>query len=117
MDAVRSKETILDSLPETVFVEGISKIEVGVAVVDAERSRGHAELVRWFEVFKDHAPRTIISRATPMALVDDHQIKEVGQELLEEARTSIGLRECLVDCEVHLAALDDLARLDLVARI
>ena len=55
--------------------------------------------------------------AAAMALVDDDEVEEVRRELLEEPGAALVLGKRLVDREVHLAALDDLAGLDLVAGI
>src|SRR5688572_3448578 len=53
VDSIRSEETVLDSLPQTVLVDGVAEIEVCIAIVVAQRSGGHAQLEGWFEVLED----------------------------------------------------------------
>ena len=95
----------------------VAEVEVRVAVVVAQRRGGHAELIRGLEVFEDLPPATVVARAAAMALVHDDEVEEVRRERLEQPWPPLVLGERLVDGEVHLAALDDLAGLDLVPGI
>ena len=52
-----------------------------------------------------------------MALVHDDEVEEVAGVFLVEAGTVLVFGDGLIDREIHLAALDDLAVLDLVAGI
>ncbi len=117
MHAVRREEAVVDALPQAVFVDRIAEIAVGVAVVLAQRRGRHAELVGRLEVFEDLAPGAVIARAAAMALVDDDQVEEIGRDMLEKAGAALVLGERLIDGEIHLPALDDLAAFDLVARV
>ena len=117
MDAVRGEEAVVDALPQAVRVERVAEVEVGVAVVLAQRRGGHAELVGRLEVLEDLAPVALVAGAAAVALVDDDEVEEVGRVLAVEARPALVLGDGLVDGEVHLAALDRLAVLDLVARV
>ncbi len=52
-----------------------------------------------------------------MTLIHDDQIKEVWAERFEKTNTALVLRERLIDGEVHLSALYDLAGFDLAPRV
>ena len=52
-----------------------------------------------------------------MALVHDDEVEEVGGKGPEEPHAALVLGERLVDAEIHLPALDNLARFDLAPRI
>jgi hypothetical protein len=52
-----------------------------------------------------------------MTFIDNHKVKKVGGERLEKARPALVFGKRLVDREIHLAALDDFARLDLVSGV
>ena len=56
MHAVGRQEAVVDALPQAVGVNRVAEIEVGVAVVVAQRRRRHAELIGRLEVFEDLAP-------------------------------------------------------------
>src|SRR5665213_1864744 len=117
MDAIWGEEAIFDSLAKAVFVDRVAKVPVTVAIVVAQRGRGHAELYCWLEVFQNRAPGTVVSRASPVALIHDDQVEEIRGELIEESGAPIVFRERLIDGEVHLAALEDLTRIYLGARV
>ena len=109
MHAVGREEAVVDALPQAVGVDRVAEVEVGVAVVVAQRRRGHAELVGRLEVFEDLAPVALVARAAAVALVHDDEVEEVGRVLAEQAGAALVLGDRLVDGEVHLPALDDLA--------
>src|SRR5206468_2049540 len=69
------------------------------------------------EVLQDLAPVALVLRAAPVALVHDDQVEEVARILLIQTRPPFIPRDGLVSGEVHLAAVDRLAVLDLVARV
>ncbi len=117
MHPVRREEAVVDALPEAVFVDRIAEVPVRVAGLVAQGRGRHAELEGRLEVFEDGAPRAGVARAAAVALVHDHQVEEVGGKRPEEPGAPLILGERLVDPEVDLAALDDLARLDLVSRV
>ena len=117
VDAVRSKETILDALAQGVLVDRIAEIQIGVTVVLAQRGGRHAELICWLEPFEDFPPVGIITGAAAMTFVHDHQIEKVAGELLVK-RGTVGIaRKSLIDREIHLPAFHHLTGLDLVAGI
>ena len=117
MHAVGREESVLDALAQTVGVDRVAEVAVGVAVVLAQRRRRHAELIGRLEVFKDLAPVALVAGAAAMALVDDDQVEEVGRVLRCTGRARLVLGDGLVDGEVHLAALVHLAVLDLPAGV
>ena len=81
MDAVRGEEAVVDALAQAVCVDRIAEIEVGVAVVVAQRRGGHAELEGGLEVFEDLAPGAVVARAAAVALVHDDQVEEVRRDI------------------------------------
>ena len=117
MHAVGREEAVVDALPQAVRVDRVAEVAVGVAVVVAQRRGGHAELVGGLEVLEDLAPVALVAGAAAVALVDDDQVEEVGREFPVQAGAALVLGDGLVDGEVHLAALDDLAGLDLAAGV
>ena len=117
MDAVGGEEAVVDALAQAVGVDRVAEVVVGVAVVLAQRRRGHADLEGGLEVFEDLAPVALVAGAAAVALVDDDQVEEVGRVLAVEARAALVLGDRLVDGEVHLAALDGLAACDLPAGV
>jgi len=79
---------------------------------------GVAVMPSWnagFEVIEDHAPRAVVAGAAAMAFVHDDEVEEVRRVCSKESGTTLVIGESLVDREIHLAALHDLARFDLVA--
>lgn len=68
-------------------------------------------------MLKDDAPRTIVSRAAPMAFIDDDEVKEIRRIVPEKPRAALLLCQRLIDGKIHLPALNDLAGFDLVARV
>ena len=117
MHTIGGEEAIIDSLTQTVLVNGVSEVEIGVAVIIAQRRRRHAQLKGRLEMLKDRAPGTVITRAATMAFVHDDKVKEVRRVISEQAFTALILGERLIDGKIHLAAEDDFAGGDLVARI
>ena len=80
MHAIGREEAVVDALPQAVLVDRIAEVEVGVAVVVAQRRRGHAELIGGLEVFEDGAPRAVVAGAAAVAFIDDDQVEEVGRD-------------------------------------
>ena len=56
MHAVGREKAVVDALAQAVFVDRVAEIDVGVAVVLAQRRRRHAELVGGLEILEDLAP-------------------------------------------------------------
>jgi len=117
MHPVGREEAVVDPLSETVLVDRVPEVQIGVAGLLAQRRGGHPELDRRLEVLQDDPPGTLVPRAPAVALVHDDEVEEVGREGPEEPHAALVLGERLVDPEVHLPALDPLARLDLAPRI
>ena len=69
MDAIRREETVVNALPQTVSVNWVAKIKVGVAVVISQRRGRHAKLICGRKVFEDVTPVGIFLGATAMTLV------------------------------------------------
>ena len=95
----------------------VAEVAVGVAVVVAQRRGRHAELHSGREVFENLAPGARVAGAAAVTLVDDDEVEEVRRERLEQADAPLILGQRLIEGEIHLAALDDLAGLDLIAGI
>src|SRR5262245_51062164 len=87
VDAIRCEETVINALLEAVLIDRVAEIQIGVAVLIAQRRRGHAELIGGREVFENFAPVGIVLRAAAMTLVHDDEIEEIGSELLVKAGT------------------------------
>ena len=117
MHAVRREEAVVDALAQTVFVDRIAEVEVGVAVIFAQRRRGHAELIGGLEVFEDLPPGAVVPRAAAMTFVDDDEVEEVGRKVFEKPGATLVLGEGLIDGEIHFAAFDDFAGFDFVAGV
>jgi len=66
---------------------------------------------------EDDPPGAVIAGAPAVAFVDDDKVKEIPWVGLEDPLAPLVLGERLVEGEVDLAALYDLARFDLQARI
>src|SRR5258707_7878651 len=66
MDAVGRKESIVDALPQAVFVNRISKKEVSIAIIFTQRRGRHAELIGRLKVIENDPPRTIVARTSSM---------------------------------------------------
>ena len=58
MHPVGREEAVVDPLPQAVLVDRVAEVEVGVAVVLAQRRGGHAELERRLEVVEDRRARS-----------------------------------------------------------
>src|SRR5437762_14280814 len=56
VDSIRRKKTVFDPLPQTVFVDWITEVEVRVASFVAQRCGCHAKLIGRLEVFENLAP-------------------------------------------------------------
>ena len=78
MHAVGGEKAVLDPLLEAVGVERFPEVAVGVAVILAQRRRGHPQLVGRFKVVENLSPVALIAGAASVALVHHDQIKEVA---------------------------------------
>lgn len=117
MHTIRSEEAVFNSLLETVGVDRVAEVAVGITVVFAQRCGGHAELVRRFEVLEDLTPVALVTRASAVALINDDEVEEVGRKAFVQAWSAFVFCDRLVDCEVHLSALADAPTLNLEACI
>jgi len=102
---------------QTVGVEGIAKVTVGVPVVFAKRRRRHAKLVRGLEELEDLTPVAFVSGAATVTLIHNNEVEKVRTKLLVKTRTPLVLGDGLVDGKIHFAPFVDLAVFDLPARI
>ena len=75
---VRGQETVLDALAETVSVDGIAEILIGIDVVMAQGRGGHTQLRGRLKIFEDLPPIAIVAGTAPVAFIDDDQVEEVG---------------------------------------
>ena len=117
VDAVGGEEAVLDTLAQGVDVDRLAEVGVGVHVRVALGRGGHPELEGGLEVVQDLPPGALVSGATPVALVHDDQVEEVGRILTVEPRAAFVLGDRLVDGEIHLPPLADFAVGDLEPRI
>jgi hypothetical protein len=65
------EKPVINSLPQTVSVDWITKISVAVPILFAQWRGGHTKLIGWLEVFKDFAPITFIAGAAAVTFVND----------------------------------------------
>src|SRR5207302_5330870 len=77
MNAIRCKKAVFDALAQTVLVNWIAEIKIGVAIVLTQWRGRHPELGSGAEVFEDLAPITFIPGAAAVTLIDDDQVEEV----------------------------------------
>src|SRR4029079_18744233 len=117
VDAVRSKEAVLNALLEAVRVNRVAKIKVRVAVLVSQRRGGHAELIGGLEPFENFAPIGFFPGGSAMTLVHDDQVEEVAREFLVETWAPLVPGNGLIGGEVECAAQDCNAALDFVPGI
>src|SRR6266702_3731931 len=106
---VRCQEAVINALAEAVGVDGIAEVAVGIDIVNALRSCGHAKLIGRFKVIQYLTPVAVIGCTTAMAFIDDHQVKEVGSILAIETRAVRIFSDSLVDSEVYFTRCVDLS--------
>ena len=104
MDLVRGKKAIFDPLPKRISVDRVSKVGVRVPRLISEGRRRHAELIGRLKIVEDRAPRAVVARAAAMALIDNHQVEEIGRERLEQANPPLVLGQRLIDGKIHFAS-------------
>ena len=75
--AVGGEEAVLDALAQAVLVDRVAEVEIGVAVVLAQRGGGHAELKGRLEVVEDLPPVGVVPGAAAVAFVHDDEVEEV----------------------------------------
>ena len=78
MHPVGRQKAVIDALPEAVFVERVAEVQIGVAIVRAQRGGGHSQLTGRLEVIENPTPGTVVTGAATVALVHDNQIEEFG---------------------------------------
>src|SRR5438445_206274 len=111
MNAVWREEPIVDALAETILVNRIAEVTVCVAVVVAERRGRHSKLVCRLKVIEDLPPVGLVVCAPTMALVHNDKVEEIGAEVPVETWTPFVAGKDLIEGEIYLSALDDLATL------
>ncbi len=117
MDAVRREEAVVNALAQAVGINRVAEVEVGIAVLIAQGSGGHAQLIGRLEIFEDFAPVRVFLGAAAMALVHDNEIEEIRREFFVQAGAVGIFGDGLVSGEIEFAAEDGDAALDLVARV
>ena len=117
MDAVGGEEAVVNALLETVGVNGVAEVEVGVAVFVTQGGSGHAKLVGRLEPFEDLAPVGFFPGAAAVTFVHDDQVEEVAGEFLVKAGAALVLGDGLVGGKIEFAAQRHHAALDLVPGI
>lgn len=86
MHPIGSQKTVIDARTQTVRVDGITKITIGIAVVLPLRGGRHPDLERRLKIAQDFTPVAVVARTAPVTLVNDNQIKKVPREFLVEPR-------------------------------
>ena len=119
MNAIRREESIFDSLSKTVLMPYKSgcRNRVCVAGFLPQRCSRHSELDRWFEVFEDHPPCTVIAGAAAMAFIDNDKVKKIRRVRFEQTGPAFIFGQSLINGKVHLPAFDYFAGLDFVSRV
>jgi hypothetical protein len=56
MNPVWREEAVLNALAKAIFVKRIAKILIGIAIVVAQRCRGHSQLIGRLEVAQNRSP-------------------------------------------------------------
>src|SRR5207244_11286750 len=116
MHSVWSQKAVLAALFQSIGVQRIAEVCVGVFVILPQRRRCHAHLKCRLEVFQDLAPVAFVPRATAVALVHDDEVKEVACKLSVKSWPPLVSRNRLVSRKIHLAAFDHLP-FDLPTRV
>lgn len=101
------EEAIGDALRQTIFINGIAEVAVGVGVVLAFWCSSHADLVSLIKPLKDFSPIAIIAGAAAMALIDNNQVKEIFGIVLVDAFPDLTASDRLIDREIDVTALAD----------
>src|SRR5262249_50692326 len=68
-------------------------------------------------MLEDDSPGAVIAGAAAVAFVDNDKVEKILGVIAEQSFAALIFGERLVDGKIHLAALDELAGFDLVARI
>ena len=117
VNSIRRQKTILDTLTQTVGVDRVAEVSIGIAIFFPQRCRRHAQLKGRLEVTQDLAPIALILGAAAMTFVDDDQVEEVLGVFLIKSGTVLVFGDGLVDREVHLAPFIHFAVLNLPSSI
>ena len=78
LDLKWCEESIIDPLSEGIFVDGLTKIGVGIDIIISLRGCCEPEVDGRGEVAEDLCPVAILSRTTTMTLIDDNEIKKIS---------------------------------------
>src|SRR5207249_1525040 len=90
-----------------VGVDGLAKVMDVRDVLGFFRGCGEPNLCCGGEVFEDLAPGGVLGSASPMALVDHDQVKEVRRKLSEELLPLLRAGDRLVEAEIDLVGRVD----------
>src|SRR5439155_10601881 len=105
------------ALAQAVGIDRVAEVEVGIAILIAQGSGGHAQLIGRLEIFEDFAPVGVFLGAAAMALVHDDEIEEVGREFFVQAGAVGILGDGLVSGEIEFAAEDGNAAFNFVSSV
>jgi hypothetical protein len=117
MNAIGSEKAIFNALAKAVGVDGIAEVKVGVAILVAQRSGGHAKLEGGLKVLENFAPGRTVFCAAAMALVDNDEVEEIGGEFFVEAGPVFVLSDRLIGREIEFATIGDSSAFDFDAGI
>ena len=79
MDSIRREEAVIDALAQTVLVDRVSEIRVGIPIIGPEGCGCHAKLHSRIEIIENTSPGAIVSGASTVTLIDDYEVEEVGR--------------------------------------
>ena len=110
---VGRQEPVVDPLSQGIGVDRLAEVvDVGDVLGFAGRC-GHAQVRRRREVLQDVVPLGVLRGAPAVALVHDHEIEEVRRELPVDVQLLFGAGDRLIERQVDLVRLVDLAVGDL----
>ena len=117
MDPVGRQKPIGYALGQTVFVERIAEICVGIGILLSARRRGHPDLGCGRKPLENFVPCAVVTRAAPVALIHHDQVEKLPGLFAIEAGSALVPGHRLVGREIHVAALDRDAARNTVPRL
>ena len=108
---VRSEEAVVDTLFQTVCIDGFTEVrDIGYLFRFLRRS-SHTDLRGTVEVFEYSAPAGVLLGAATVTLVDDDEVEEIRLECTERLFVLI-TRQLLIEGQIQLVGAIQLFALD-----
>ena len=108
---VRSEEAVVDTLFQTVCIDGFTEVrDIGYLFRFLRRS-SHTDLRGTVEVFEYSAPTGVLLGAATVTLVDDDEVEEIRLECTERLFVLI-TRQLLIEGQIQLIGAIQLFALD-----